>query len=261
MIFDFDDAIYVKQVMLTGKQLPESRMKLDWIASTLKRSSLIFAGSEALKSYAEQYNRTVHLVPTAFSTPPLATGNHHNGKTVTIGWIGIPSNLYFLKIIDHALRSVQEQHPGVRFSIMSKRVPEDVKTEWELSEWSSENEKQWLAAIDIGIMPLTDDEWCRGKCAFKLIQYMAYGKPVVASDVGANKAAIAHGVNGFLVKTDDGWIEALDRLILDKELRMNMGAASRTLHVEQYDRERVQQNIAGLITDDYRRGAVEGSTE
>lgn len=258
LIFDFDDAIYVKQVMLTGKQLPESRMKLNWIASTLRRSALIFAGSEALKSYAEQYNRNVHLIPTAFGTPQIATGNHHNGKSVTIGWIGIASNLYFLKIIDHALRAVQEKHPGVRFSIMSKRVPDGVKTEWELSEWSSENEKQWLSQIDIGIMPLTDDEWCRGKCAFKLIQYMAYGKPVVASDVGANKAAIANGVNGFLVKSDDEWIEALQRLILDQELRTGMGAASRKLHVEQYDRERVQQQIAGLINEDYRRIAFEG---
>jgi glycosyltransferase involved in cell wall biosynthesis len=256
LIFDFDDAIYVKQIMLTGKPLPESRMKLNWIASMLKRSALIFAGSDALKSYAKQYNRNVHLIPTAFSTPKHGIDNHRNGKAVTIGWIGIESNLYFLQIIDNALKSVQEKYPDVVFSIMSKTAPKGVKTEWTLSPWSSENEKQWLAEIDIGIMPLTDDEWCRGKCAFKLIQYMAYGKPVVASDVGANKSAIVNRVNGFLVKNDDEWFVALERLILDKELRTNMGEASRNVHVTQYERERVQQKIAGLINEDYQRAAA-----
>lgn len=252
IIFDFDDAIYVKQVMLTGTEQPESRLKLGWLAGTLSGSALVFAGSTTLQTYAKRYNQNVHLVPTALNAPGQQIPEQRQNGTVTIGWIGVNSNLYFLNMIDKALSELQTKQPGVRFSLMSGKLPQEVETNWELSPWSSEDEVQWLEQIDIGIMPLSDDEWCRGKCAFKLIQYMAYGKPVVASNVGANKAAITEGVNGFLVNSEQEWIESLDRLVSDKALRQRMGVESRRIHMETYERAQVQAQIAALIHEDHR---------
>ncbi|MGC8774398.1 MAG: glycosyltransferase family 4 protein [Chlorobaculum sp.] len=252
VIFDFDDAIHVKQVMLTGNQKPESLLKRQWIARTLKSFSIVLAGSDALKDHAERYNSNVHLVPTPFEAPPQKFNGRKKEKTVTVGWIGVNANLYFLKQIDETLGLLAEKHPWVRFSLMSGKMPSGMKTPWELTPWSSESEKQWLARIDIGIMPLTDDEWCRGKCAFKLIQYMAHGKPVVASNVGANRSTITNGVNGFLAESAEEWLDALEQLVLDEELRKRMGAESRRIHLERFERAEVQRKIASLITEHHR---------
>ncbi|AAM71444.1 MAG TPA: glycosyl transferase [Chlorobaculum sp.] len=252
VIFDFDDAIHVKQVMLTGKQEPESWLKRQWIARTLQRSAMVLAGSDALKDYAEQYNGNVHLVPTPFETPPQKLNVHQKNKTVTIGWIGINANLYFLRQIDETLSLLAEKYPWVQFSLMSGKMASGMKTPWKLTPWSSESEKSWLSEIDIGIMPLTDDEWCRGKCAFKLIQYMAYGKPVVASNVGANRSTIEQGVNGFLADSAKEWLDALEQLVLNEGLRRRMGDESRRIHLERFERAEVQRTIANLIAEHHR---------
>ncbi|MCE1273009.1 MAG: glycosyltransferase family 4 protein [Chlorobiales bacterium] len=257
VIFDFDDAIHVKQVMLSGKQEPESWLKRRWINRTLKRSSMVLAGSEALKDHAECHNGNVHLVPTSFEIPPHKVIGFQKDETVTIGWIGVNSNLYFLKQIDKSLSLIAEKYPMVRFALMSGKMPEGMKTPWELTPWSSESENQWLARIDIGIMPLTDDEWCRGKCAFKLIQYMAYGKPVVASNVGANKSTITNRVNGLLVENVEGWFDSLEQLVLDENLRRRMGAESQRIYLDRFERAEVQRKIADLIAE-HRRSATAG---
>jgi glycosyltransferase involved in cell wall biosynthesis len=98
--------------------------------------------------------------------------------------------------------------------------------------WSSDTEAQSLAGAHIGVMPLTDDAWSRGKCAFKLLQYMAAALPCVASPVGANKEAVLDGVNGFHAADVDEWERGLEKLIVAPELRAAFGAAGR-LHVEQ----------------------------
>jgi glycosyltransferase involved in cell wall biosynthesis len=252
LIFDFDDAIYTKQVMLSNRAGQESRLKLRWIAYTLSKASLVFAGSHDLKVYAERYSPNVHLVPTSYGIPHERYSNKQYSQTITIGWIGTNSNHYFLGIIDEALSTLKKAHPAVRFSIMTGRRPEKLDTPWELAGWSPEAEQQWLSEIDIGIMPLTDDEWSRGKCAFKLLQYMAYGKPVVASNVGANKSVITDRVNGFLVDDSAGWVEALEELISDAALRRKMGEESRTVFSEHFDRKVVQKRIADLIRNDFR---------
>lgn len=256
VIFDFDDAIHVKQVMFTGKEEPERWLKRRWIARTLQRSAMVLAGSEALMDHAERYNGNVHLVPTPFEAPLQTVNGRSKDKTVTIGWIGVNSNLYFLRQIDETLGLLAENYPWVRFSLMSGKMVGGMRTPWELTPWSSENEKLWLAGIDIGIMPLTDDEWCRGKCAFKLIQYMAHGKPVVASNVGANRSTITNGANGFLAESAEEWFEALEQLVLDEVLRKRMGEESRRIHLERFERAEVQRKIADLITEHHRSATV-----
>lgn len=116
LIFDFDDAISVKQIMLSSKPEPASRLKLRRIACTLSKASLVFAGSDDLKTYAERYNRNVHLVPTSCSIQQKAPGAASSGcGQVTIGRIGTNSNHYYLGIIDKALNKLRKAYPFLSY--------------------------------------------------------------------------------------------------------------------------------------------------
>ncbi len=251
LVYDYDDALYARESYLTGllkPTQPGSKQTVKRLNTILKRSSLVFAGSKALADYAQGYNPVgTFLVPTAFDkvcSPLSGTGP---GGTITIGWIGNNLNLFFLSLIDDATFALQKRYPAVKFSVMSGKQPQGLKTQWDFVPWSKEAEGQWLHSINIGLMPLVDDEWSRGKCAFKLLQYMAHGKPVIASNVGANRAAVLHGVSGYLASSSSEWFTALDSLVSNQELRCSMGEASLKLFLSTYERQIVQERIAVLL--------------
>ena len=114
-------------------------------------------------------------------------------------------------------------------------------------EWTEDSEIARIAAFDIGIMPLHDTPWERGKCAYKLIQVMAAGKPVIASPVGANRQVVRHGVNGFLAETTQQWIEALRTLTADGELRRRMGEEARKTVAEHYASAVIGPRLASIL--------------
>ena len=126
----------------------------------------------------------------------------------------------------------------------------------DLVKWTQEGEVPFLQTLDVGIMPLTDTPWARGKCGYKLIQYMACGLPVVASPVGVNRDIVEHGVNGFLAETDAEWRSAIETLLADGELRRRMGAAGRRKVEEHYSLQvwgpRVAQMLRS-VADEGRR--------
>ena len=251
LIYDFDDALYARQTghnnKLKGKH-PGSKPTVKRINHILKKSSLVFAGSAALLSYARRYNpENAHLIPTALEKQKLPELPETPGQTITIGWIGSNLNLPYLELIDEATASLQKKHPDLRFSIMSGKLPENLSTRWDLEPWSSEAEHAWLQSIDIGIMPLKDDEWSRGKCAFKLLQYMSHRKPVIASAVGANRSTVQHGRNGFLATTNSEWYDAFEILINDRALRERMGRESLHIFETRFERSIIQEKIASIV--------------
>lgn len=260
LLYDIDDALYTRQSGHTGKlksTKPGSRMMKKRINHILKKASIVLVGSEALATYAQTYNpEAVRLVPTAYESPrDIACPAKEQSVPVTIGWIGGSGNLPYLKLIDEATRSIQEKLPDVRFSLMSGKPPEGMQTNWHFVPWSPEAEKKWLQSIDIGIMPLEDDEWSRGKCAFKLIQYMANAKPVVASAVGANFNAVIDGRSGYLVSSSRQWEMALTSLISNSELRVSMGEESLRHFLSNYERERVQEQIATILQNHFKKNS------
>jgi glycosyltransferase involved in cell wall biosynthesis len=134
-------------------------------------------------------------------------------------------------MIRPAMARLSVRHPTLKLRVICSRFPEWQDVRIEPIAWSSATEAESLAAAHIGVMPLTDDAWARGKCAFKLLQYMAAALPCVTSPVGANTEAIIDGVNGFHARTSDDWERHLGALIESPELRARFGANGRA-HVE-----------------------------
>lgn len=250
LLYDYDDALYAIESYRKIKPKPTqpgSEQIISRLNLALKKSSLVFAGSPALADYARKFNPdNTCIIPTAYekiTDEPIIDKE----KPLTIGWIGNTGNLYFLSMIDQATAAIQSRFPHVRFTVMSGNAPQKLKTNWKFVPWSTDAEKGWLQSIDIGVMPLVDDDWSRGKCAFKLLQYMAHGKPVVASAVGANCQAVIDRISGFLATTPDEWIRAMEILISDPERREAMGRESRIHFLASYERQQVQEQMATIL--------------
>jgi len=250
LIYDFDDALYSRESRELEQGRSPSHRTIKKLNHILKKSGLVFAGSPELALYSKKYNKNVHIIPTALGQQELQSARPLESGRITIGWIGNDVNLFYLLAIDNATLFLQQKYPDLRFSLLCGNAPQELKTRWDFVPWSQKAESEWLHSIDIGIMPLTDDPWSRGKCAFKLLQYMACGKPVVASDVGANNTTVSDSINGYLVRTTEEWIEALELLILDREKRIRMGQESLKIFKEQFERSRIQRKIADIVHSD-----------
>ena len=163
---------------------------------------------------------------------------------MVVGWIGIPLNAHYLNIVVPALRAVE----GVTLHVVGGVAPAELAGIAQNLPWTEDSEIARIAAFDVGIMPLHDTPWERGKCAYKLLQVMAAGKPVIASPVGANRQVVQHGVNGFLADNPDEWADALRRLA-DPELRRRMGEEARRTVETQYSTAVVAPKLAAILRD------------
>ena len=151
-------------------------------------------------------------------------------------------------MIHPALARLSRRHPALRMRVICSQFPDWSDVAVERVPWSSATEAESLAGAHIGVMPLTDDAWSRGKCAFKLLQYMAAGLPCVASPVGANTEAVLDGVNGFHAKDDAEWERGLDKLIASPELRARFGAQGRARVEQRYSLRSYAGDYLRLLT-------------
>jgi len=223
-IVDYDDATFLnyKESFTPNK-----------IAKIMRMSSCVVCGNEFLLDYAKNANaKKVKLLPTVVDLDYYTIKKKDSGNAVIVGWIGAPYTVHYLLPILDILAIISERvllelhvvgatikHPNVKI----KCIP-----------WSEKNESKLIQKFDIGIMPLSDSPWENGKCAYKLIQYMACGLPVIGSDIGANRDVITHGKNGFLAKTSDDWLKYLNILIDNLKRRRIMGSAGRKIVEDKY---------------------------
>lgn len=230
-IFDVDDAIYVRKPRRLGEAADDSPWRKSKFAATCRWVDVVAAGNEVLAGVARATARDIAILPTSIDTaaywPTTATAE----DPPTIVWIGSPENLIYLEMIRPALARLSGRYPALRMRVICSRFPQWPELNVERIAWSSATEAQSLAGAHIGVMPLSDDEWARGKCAYKLLQYMAASLPCVASPVGANTEAVIAGVNGFHARNADEWERHLEALIRSPDLRARFGAAGRA-HVE-----------------------------
>jgi glycosyltransferase involved in cell wall biosynthesis len=216
-------------------------------AATCRWVDEVAAGNEVLAGVARASARDVTILPTSIDTTAYRMTTARASDPPTIAWIGSPENLIYLEMIRPALARLTARFPNLKVRVICSQFPSWPDVNIEPVPWSSASEADSLASAHIGIMPLTDDAWSRGKCAFKLLQYMAAGLPCVASPVGANTEAVVQGFNGFHARNVDEWERSLRSLIESPELRARFGANGRT-HVEsRYAMRRYQERYVELL--------------
>ena len=246
-VFDVDDAIYVRKPRRLGEAPNESLWRKRKFAATCRWVDEVAAGNDVLAGVARASARAVTVLPTSIDTAAYQTTTATAADPPTVVWIGSPENLIYLEMIRPALARLSVRHPTLKMRVICSQFPLWPEINVESIAWSSASEAGSLAAAHIGVMPLTDDAWSRGKCAFKLLQYMAAGLPCVASPVGANTEAVIDGVNGFHARTVDDWERSLQSLIESPELRARFGANGRA-HVEsRYAMRRYQERYLELL--------------
>lgn len=246
IIYDFDDSIWREPTdgVPLLKRLIKSNHKVPKIC---KWAAIVVTGNQYLANFARQFNINVIVIPTVVDTDKrfFPISNKIN-ETITIGWTGSHTTLPYLEELEPMLLALQEKN---RFTlmVMANKPPEFKKLTCDFILWTEEAEVEELRKIDIGIMPLPDNEWTKGKCGFKAIQYMALGKPTVASDVGVNGEIIEHGINGYLCKSHEDWQKYLNILINDQALINKQGAQARKKIEEGYSLKRAVQEWCKVI--------------
>jgi glycosyltransferase involved in cell wall biosynthesis len=231
-VFDVDDAIYVRKPRTLGDLPDESAWRKRKFAATCRWVDAVAAGNDVLAGVARAMAKQIVVLPTSIDTACYETAMAGAGEAPRIVWIGSPENLIYLDMIRPALARLTQRFPTLKMRVICSAFPDWSDVNVERVPWSSATEAHSLAGAHIGVMPLTDDAWSRGKCAFKLLQYMAAALPCVASPVGANREAVLDGINGFHAASVDEWERSLEKLIVSPELRARFGRRGRE-HVEQ----------------------------
>lgn len=238
LIFDFDDAIWLQNVSEANKNL--SFLKNPGKTSTIiKISDLIFAGNKFLADYARQFNQKIAIIPTTIDTNQYKpVKKMQSSQPVCIGWSGSVTTIRHFATAIPALKHIKDKFGDkVSFKIIGDKNYYCTELDVKGDAWVAATEILDLCTIDIGIMPLPNDEWAKGKCGLKGLQYMALEIPTLMSPVGVNTEIIQDGVNGYLPSTDDEWVAVLTKLVEDKELRERIGKAGRQTVIDQYSVE------------------------
>jgi glycosyltransferase involved in cell wall biosynthesis len=234
-IFDLDDAIYLPAV---GKARFSPLRYPGKARSIARHARLVTAGNRYLANWAREENDDVRVVPTTIDTElyrPLAASESdppRADRPVCVGWSGSRSTVRYLEPLAPMLRDLQRE-TGVTIRVIGDEQFTVPGAEVEALPWREESELGELSKIDIGLMPLPDDEWARGKCGLKALQYMAVGIPAVISPVGVN-VEIAHGGAALLASGEREWREAILELIRSAERRKELGARGRQRVEESY---------------------------
>ena len=231
IVYDFDDAIFLP---------PEGRDRLlvkllrcDWrVGVVSRRAAMIGVGSSYLADYAEKYCSNTRLWPTSIDTQAYnrSSVSGDNDKLI-VGWTGSSSTASYIEPLLSILAEIQKKYDFDVLIIGASFNLDDYDLTGICIPWSPDSEVQNISRIDIGLMPLLDTPWAKGKCALKALQYSALGIPAVVSNVGENSAAVRHGVTGYLVEPGGDWTEPLCYLLENRSAREEMGAMGRS-HVE-----------------------------
>lgn len=245
MVFDFDDAIFLRNEGSVNGYL--NYLKLPGKTKTICRlSAHVIAGNPYLAEYAGRVNRNVSIVPTTIDTRKYDVVQKSEKKPLTIGWSGSFSTVPHLDTLRPALKKLALKRE-FKLRVIGAPMYDMDDIDVEVIQWRSATELADLNPIDIGVMPLPDNAWSRGKCGLKALQYMAIGVPTICSPVGVNSEIIHDGVNGFIAADDDEWVAKLSDLLDSRELRAEIGAKGRKTVEEKYSAECQAPRVAEIF--------------
>lgn len=248
IIYDFDDAIWLPNTSDQNKIAAGLKWHLK-VRQICQWSYKISCGNQYLCNFALQFNKNVVLNPTTIDTKKIHNSALYppdNNLKPVIGWTGTHSTLPYLEIIVPVLQQLELQY-DFTFLVIANKTPDLPLKCLKFKFWSKETEIQDLMKFDIGLMPLNDDIWAKGKCGFKALQYMALEIPAVASPVGVNRSIVEDGVNGYLCDTSVEWYNKIEILLRNPELRVKLGQKGRHKVINNYSVASNSDNFLGLF--------------
>jgi glycosyltransferase involved in cell wall biosynthesis len=244
LVLDVDDAIWL---MLPWGQAAAARVA--------RRSAVVLAGNQYLADWFSQYARDIQVVPTAVDTErfhPLDPGQAERDRPFIVGWTGSASNLVYLEQLEKALRIFMDRFSDVQLVVVSDvapRLPNLAPGRVRHVAWSPATETEAVRRMHVGLMPLPDNAWTRGKCAFKMLQYMASGIPSVVSPVGMNSRILAMDRVGLGAVGVGEWVDALVHFYRNRSEAVACGARGRTLAVKYFSRPVVSEQLAAIFRE------------
>jgi hypothetical protein len=246
-IYDFDDALYVGSTAAHHTQLRSLKREASRCVSYMRRARLVLAGNHILAEVANQYSQRVEVVPSCVDASLQPRRAHADVETLKLGWIGSQTTSAYLTPVLGVMNSLHARGSAVHLVLMG--ADRSLSAPWiEHRAWSLEAERQMLIEIDVGLMPLPDDPWTRGKCGYKLLRYFAAGLPTIASPVGINARLLADG-RGISASEAADWTRAIDALAGDVAVRRGMGDRGRAFVEREYSYQVWAPRIAELLGD------------
>ncbi len=233
VIYDIDDMVHLLPTSSANARAGALKSSARYFM-LMRRADHVITCTPALDEFVRQHNPFTTDISSTIDTDRYQPCNaYSNAPELVLGWSGSHSTAPYLHLLDRVLQQLARRHP-FRLLVIGPSCFELPGVELEVVPWSAELELPSLQRIDIGLYPLPDDDWVQGKSGLKALQYMALGIPVVASALGCNDRVVQEGRSGFLVRHEDQWLQALERLMADAELRRAFGQAGRRIVEQRY---------------------------
>ncbi|HOQ05881.1 MAG TPA: glycosyltransferase [Anaerohalosphaeraceae bacterium] len=248
ILYDFDDAVMYDPRQPDRNWTSHSRL----FRRMVKMADCVIAGNPYLAEQARPFCKNVHILPTGLDGRAYASQikKPQDGK-IRLVWIGSRSTLRYLEEIKPALEKIGQENPSVILRIVADQFLDCKYLPVEKCMWSLDTQTQRLQECDIGLAPLPDNRFTRGKCGFKILQYFAAGLPVIASPVGVNRDFIEESGAGFFASTLEQWHQSIQRLIYDEPLRKEWGQRARA-YVQRYDHRIIGEQFCRIVLDALR---------
>jgi len=243
IVLDIDDAIWLYNPLGSGM-----------IKRLVRRADMVFAGNQFLANWCSECCQNVQIIPTAVDADrfrPRTNPKPENSPFV-VGWTGTAGNFRFLQMIEPALARFLGGTPSARLLVVADRAPDLTSLppgQVDFVAWNPSTEHLVLHEMDVGIMPIDDSDLSKGKCSFKMLQYMAAGIPVIASPFGMNIEIFAQGEMGFPAVTQDDWVESLQDYCDNVEIRRRHGESGRKIIENKYAADIVANGICKIFQD------------
>jgi glycosyltransferase involved in cell wall biosynthesis len=250
LVFDFDDAIYLRDTSRANSWAAALKPRTK-VAAICRMATQVTVGNRVLARFAMRQGSDVTVIPSTIDTELYQVRPRRRNSVPVVGWTGSTTTIRYLDALAPVLRRLHEKREfevhviGGRVSIQGVSVRS--------MPWRAETEVEDVRGLDIGLMPLPDDEWSRGKCGLKALQYMALGIPPVVSPVGTNKEIVQDGVNGFHASTEEEWFDRVSLLLEDEGLRQRLGRAARRTVEEEYSARVHTPRLARLLASSTKR--------
>jgi glycosyltransferase involved in cell wall biosynthesis len=248
IVYDFDDAIWIPNTSKANRIVAGVKWHHK-VGSICRWAYKVSCGNAYLRDYARQFNPIAIVNPTTIDTVYLHNRirDQRVPGPLVIGWTGTHSTLKYIEQVVPVLAELESSY-DFEFRVISNQPPTLPLKSLRFQPWRKETEIEDLASLHIGLMPLEDDPWAQGKCAFKALQYMALGIPALVSPVGMNTEVVQSGVNGYVCNSLVEWRAALEKLLLNPELRIQLGEAARATVVERYSVLANRRNFLSLFS-------------